>query len=114
MRRSTVLSPTRCPTPPVTRKRSHPRDGRRRHAHLPLRLRSWARTVTWLAEWWGLPARLLVGGVWIAAGLIKLPDPAGSVRAVRAYDLLPESVVPLVGHTLPILEIVVGVCLVLG
>jgi len=70
--------------------------------------------VKWFVEWWGLPARLLVGGVWIAAGLIKLPDPAGSVRAVRAYDLLPESVVPLVGHTLPILEIVVGVCLVLG
>ena len=68
----------------------------------------------WIVEWWGLPARLLVGGVWIAAGLIKLPDPAGSVRAVRAYDLLPESVVPPVGHTLPILEVVVGMCLVLG
>jgi uncharacterized membrane protein YphA (DoxX/SURF4 family) len=65
-------------------------------------------------EWWGLPARLLVGGVWIAAALTKLPDPAGSVRAVRAYDLLPESVVPLVGHSLPILEVVVGLCLVLG
>jgi uncharacterized membrane protein YphA (DoxX/SURF4 family) len=70
--------------------------------------------VKWLVEWWGVPARILVGGVWIAAALIKLPDPAGSVRAVRAYDLLPESVVPLVGHTLPILELVVGVCLVLG
>jgi len=65
-------------------------------------------------RWWGLVARLLVGGVWIAAGLAKLPDPSGSVRAVRAYDLLPESVVPMVGHTLPILEIVVGACLVLG
>jgi uncharacterized membrane protein YphA (DoxX/SURF4 family) len=70
--------------------------------------------VKWLVEWWGLPARLLVGGVWIAAGFTKLPDPAGSVRAVRAYDLLPEDVVPLVGHSLPILEVVVGVCLVLG
>jgi uncharacterized membrane protein YphA (DoxX/SURF4 family) len=68
----------------------------------------------WLAEWWGLPARLLVGGVWIAAGFIKLPDPAGSVRAVRAYDLLPESIVPLVGHSLPTLEVLVGLCLVVG
>ena len=59
-------------------------------------------------------ARLVVGGVWIVAGAIKLPDPAGSVRAVRAYDLLPEAVVPTVGHLLPILEVVVGVCLVVG
>jgi len=64
--------------------------------------------------WFGLAARLVVGGVWIVAGLLKLPDPAASVRAVRAYDLLPESVVPTVGHVLPVLEVVVGVCLVLG
>ena len=68
----------------------------------------------WVVRWWGLVARLLVGGVWIAAALAKLPDPSGSVRAVRAYDLLPESVVPTVGHTLPILELVVGACLVIG
>ncbi len=59
-------------------------------------------------------ARLVVGGVWIAAGWLKLPDPAGSVRAVRAYDLLPEAVVAPVGYALPIVEIVVGVLLVLG
>ena len=64
--------------------------------------------------WFGLAARLVVGGVWIAAGALKLPDPAASVRAVRAYDLLPEAVVPTVGHLLPVLEVVVGVCLVLG
>ncbi len=33
---------------------------------------------------------------------------------MRAYRLLPESVVPVVGHGLPILEILVGLCLVLG
>jgi uncharacterized membrane protein YphA (DoxX/SURF4 family) len=65
-------------------------------------------------KWIGLLARLLVGGVWIVAGALKLPDPAASVRAVRAYDLLPEAVVPTVGHLLPVLEMVVGVCLVLG
>jgi uncharacterized membrane protein YphA (DoxX/SURF4 family) len=65
-------------------------------------------------DWIGLVARLVTGGVWIAAGLLKLPDPAGSVRAVRAYDLLPEAVVPTIGHVLPVLEVVVGLCLVLG
>ena len=65
-------------------------------------------------EWFGTLARLVVGGVWLAAGLLKVTDGAASVRAVRAYDLLPESVVPTVGHALPALEIVVGLALVVG
>jgi uncharacterized membrane protein YphA (DoxX/SURF4 family) len=48
------------------------------------------------------------------AGALKLPYPADSVRAVRAYDLLPEAIVPAVGHLLPVLEVVIGLCLVLG
>jgi uncharacterized membrane protein YphA (DoxX/SURF4 family) len=65
-------------------------------------------------DWIGLVARLVTGGVWIVAGVLKLPDPAGSVRAVRAYELLPEAVVPTVGYLLPALEVVVGLLLVLG
>jgi uncharacterized membrane protein YphA (DoxX/SURF4 family) len=64
--------------------------------------------------WFGVLARLVVGGVWIAAGLLKIPDPTENGRAVRADQLLPESVVPVLGHLLPVLEILVGVCLVLG
>jgi uncharacterized membrane protein YphA (DoxX/SURF4 family) len=64
--------------------------------------------------WIGVAARLVVGGVWLAAGLLKIPDPTENVRAVRAYQLLPESLVPLVGHALPVLEILVGLCLVVG
>jgi uncharacterized membrane protein YphA (DoxX/SURF4 family) len=62
----------------------------------------------------GLLARLVVGGVWVVAGALKLPDPDESVRAVRAYDLLPEAVVPLVGHALPVVEVLVGACLLVG
>jgi uncharacterized membrane protein YphA (DoxX/SURF4 family) len=65
-------------------------------------------------DWVGLLARVVTGGVWIVAGALKLPDPAASVRAVRAYDLLPEAVVPTVGHLLPVVEVVVGVLLLLG
>ena len=67
-----------------------------------------------MKDWIGLVARLLTGGVWIVAGALKLPHPADSVRAVRAYDLLPEAVVPTVGHLLPVVEVVIGLCLVLG
>jgi uncharacterized membrane protein YphA (DoxX/SURF4 family) len=73
--------------------------------------------VTTLRRWWpwlGLVARLIVGGVWIVAGWLKLPDPAESVRAVRAYRLLPEVMVPTVGYALPVVEIAVGVLLVVG
>ena len=67
-----------------------------------------------MKDWIGLVARLATGGVWIVAGALKLPYPSDSVRAVRAYDLLPEAVVPAVGHLLPVLEVVIGLCLVLG
>lgn len=67
-----------------------------------------------MREWVGTVLRLVTGGVWVAAGVLKLPDPAASVRAVRAYDLLPESIVPSVGHLLPVIEVVIGMCLILG
>jgi uncharacterized membrane protein YphA (DoxX/SURF4 family) len=64
--------------------------------------------------WIGLLARLLVGGVMLVAGISKFPDPAANVRQVRAFDILPEAVVPTVGHALPTVEIIVGTALVLG
>lgn len=67
-----------------------------------------------LVGWLGLLARLVTGGVWVVAGAIKLPDPASSVDAVRAYQLLPEAVVPTVGQLLPVVEVVVGLALVAG
>ena len=67
-----------------------------------------------MKDWFGLVARLVTGGVWIVAGALKLPYPADSVRAVRAYELLPEAVVPAVGHLLPVVEVVIGLCLVVG
>ncbi len=67
-----------------------------------------------MLRWVGLASRLVVGVVWIWAGLIKLPDPEASVTAVRAYQLLPASAADAVGRALPMVEVVVGVCLVLG
>lgn len=64
--------------------------------------------------WLGLIARLLTGGVWLYAGAIKVTDPAASIAAVRAYQLLPSSVAEAVGIALPAVEIVVGLALVLG
>ncbi|WP_308169645.1 MauE/DoxX family redox-associated membrane protein [Acrocarpospora catenulata] len=59
-------------------------------------------------------ARLVLGGVLIVAGWLKIGTPALSVQAVKAYELLPDGVATAVGYGLPILEIVVGALLVLG
>jgi uncharacterized membrane protein YphA (DoxX/SURF4 family) len=65
-------------------------------------------------RWTGLLARLLVGGVWLYAGLLKVGDPASSVTAVRGYQLLPYDAAETVGRVLPMLEVVLGACLLLG
>jgi uncharacterized membrane protein YphA (DoxX/SURF4 family) len=67
-----------------------------------------------MARWFGLVARLVVGGVWIVAGALKLPDPHASVQAVRAYQLLPGDSAVLIGNALPAVEVVLGALLVLG
>ena len=67
-----------------------------------------------MREWLGLVARLVTGGVWIWAGAAKLGDSYQSVQAVRAYDLLPGSLVEPIGYLLPVLEVVIGFALVAG
>ncbi|WP_106818499.1 MauE/DoxX family redox-associated membrane protein [Janibacter massiliensis] len=62
----------------------------------------------------GLLARLVLGGVLIVAGALKVGNPLGSARAVQAYRLLPFEVAEVVGYALPYVEIVLGVLLVLG
>ena len=67
-----------------------------------------------MKAWLGLVVRLALGGVWVTAGWKKFSDAAGTVRATRAFDLLPESVVPTFGHLLPVVELVVGGLLIVG
>jgi uncharacterized membrane protein YphA (DoxX/SURF4 family) len=64
--------------------------------------------------WLATAARLVLGGVFVVAGALKIPDPAAAVRAVRAYQLLPESLVAPVAFGLPVLEIAVGLALLAG
>jgi uncharacterized membrane protein YphA (DoxX/SURF4 family) len=70
----------------------------------------WRAAAPWLAT----AGRLVIGVVFVVAGVLKVPDPAAAVRAVRAYELLPEPVVGPVAFGLPVVEIAVGLALVLG
>ena len=65
-------------------------------------------------NWFGLLARLTLGGVLVAAGWLKIFTPAKSQMAVRAYEVLPIVLANFLGLVLPWLEIGVGVLLVLG
>jgi uncharacterized membrane protein YphA (DoxX/SURF4 family) len=72
---------------------------------------------SFVRTWWpwvSIPARLLVGGVWIAAGVLKLEDVDDSIRSVRNFQILPEVIVPSVGRGLPVFEIVIGALLIIG
>lgn len=62
----------------------------------------------------GTLARLLLGGVVLVAGALKVASPTQSVQAVQAYRLLPVPVSQVVGHGLPFLEIAVGLLLIAG
>ena len=64
--------------------------------------------------WAATAARLLLGGVFLVAGALKLPDPAAAERAVRAYRLLPEVLVGPVAFGLPVIELAVGLALLAG
>jgi len=64
--------------------------------------------------WIGLLARLVLGGVLLVAGYMKVIAPDKSQMAVRSYEMLPNSIANLLGLVLPFLEIAIGVLLVLG
>jgi uncharacterized membrane protein YphA (DoxX/SURF4 family) len=61
-----------------------------------------------------LLARLVLAGVFLLAGALKVVDPQGAVQAVRAYELLPPSLETVVGYGLPFLEIALGLLLAGG
>jgi len=65
-------------------------------------------------KWFGLIARLTLGGVLLAAGWLKVFTPAKSQMAVRAYEVLPISIANFFGIALPWFEVGLGVLLILG
>ncbi len=61
-----------------------------------------------------LAARLLIGGLFIYASIYKVWDPASFAVSVRNYMILPPDYSNLAALTLPWIELVAGVFLILG
>ena len=65
-------------------------------------------------RWVSLVVRLALAGILLWAGLAKLVQPLVALQAVAAYELLPQSLVPIVGYGLPLLEVATAVLLLAG
>ena len=64
--------------------------------------------------WLTLLARLILGAVLLVAGALKVPNLPKSAMAVRAYELLQIPIANFLGYTLPWIEIVLGMLLIVG
>lgn len=64
--------------------------------------------------WLVLGARIIVAGLFIFAGYIKLSDPQQFAFSVNAFKLLPEHLVILNTFVLPWMEMIAGVLLLAG
>ena len=58
--------------------------------------------------------RLVLGGIFFWAGIVKIPNLELFSYTVRAYNLLPEFLILPVAILVPWLECVIGLCLVVG
>ena len=67
-----------------------------------------------LVAWTATALRLLIAGIWVWAAIPKLRDPAGSVAAVRAFQLFPEWLVRTIGYGLPFVGAGLAVLLAAG
>ncbi len=58
--------------------------------------------------------RIVLGGILIFAGIVKLIDMAGMAESIENYRILPRAWVNLSAIVMPALEVVVGIFLILG
>ena len=67
-----------------------------------------------IQPWLTLLARLILGGVLLAAGGLKIGNLQKSAMSVRAYELLPTDLANFFGYVLPWIEIGMGLLLIVG
>lgn len=58
--------------------------------------------------------RIVIGGVFLLAGLAKISDPVRFILTLREFRLFPEMIIPFTAVYLPWLEFVLGISIFLG
>ena len=61
-----------------------------------------------------LLCRIILGVILVYASIDKIVHPAEFAKAIGNYNVLPFGLENLLGIVLPVLELLVGICLVLG
>ncbi|MBW3086390.1 hypothetical protein KEM60_02608 [Austwickia sp. TVS 96-490-7B] len=72
-----------------------------------------SRMVAWY-PWLTIASRLVLAVVWIYASVTKIDRPTTSARAVQAYQLFSFDLAAMIGQSLPIVELALGVLLLVG
>ena len=70
--------------------------------------------MTKFQPWLTFLFRLILGGVLLVAGALKVTDPYSSATSVRAYQILPVDLANFLGFVLPFAEVVIGIFLIVG
>ena len=65
-------------------------------------------------RWILLVLRLIIGGIFLCAGFLKMCDPLAFADSIASFRLLPNSLINLFAMSLPLLEIMLGGLLVIG
>jgi uncharacterized membrane protein YphA (DoxX/SURF4 family) len=58
--------------------------------------------------------RVIVGGVFIWAGALKIADPLGFAQSIKNYQIFPHTLAFLIAVLLPWVEVLSGVFLIIG
>jgi uncharacterized membrane protein YphA (DoxX/SURF4 family) len=66
-------------------------------------------------RWLLLAGRLILGAVFVYAGYAKLREPWMLIAfSINSYQILPESIVPILAHALPWAELTLGILVLSG
>jgi putative oxidoreductase len=61
-----------------------------------------------------LVCRIVIGFIFLYAGMEKISDPAGFAKAINNYKLLPFSLINIAALILPWIEVTTGILLIFG
>jgi uncharacterized membrane protein YphA (DoxX/SURF4 family) len=65
-------------------------------------------------HWTQLVFRLILGAVFLYAGFLKFQEPQRFADSIAGFQMLPDSLINLMGLSLPVFEMLAGIMLILG
>lgn len=64
--------------------------------------------------WLDMAARICLGVVFVYASIHKITDPGSFAKIIYGYGLFPAGIINMTAIVLPYLELITGLCLILG